>query len=314
MSYDAILEIPNVVVVPGPAGQSLFVVQDAADLAADFGRDDDRAIIRATGAEWLKTAGAWAATGANFWGTLLPQAAAMVELARRWAEEAPDVDVDGGFSALHWAGRSQYWATRPEVITVSMNIAAVLAASDNMAAIIDAPAQATAASTAAGQALGYKNTASTKADLAAAWAEGTLPGGAGTKSAKEWAEVSTTSVLVIVECSDETTPVLAQTGLRFGRFPYAGTIQDVRIELGDSQTSGALFTVDLKVWNGAAWVSIFSTKPTVDNGELTSVTAAIQRVISTSAITDDQQYRIDVTQIGSGDALGLKVKIYLARA
>ncbi|MER8478447.1 hypothetical protein [Mesorhizobium sp. M1163] len=80
-----------------------------------------------------------------------------MELARRWAEEAPDVEVDGGFSAVHWAGRSQYWATRPEVVTVSMNIAAVLAASDNMAAIIAAPAQATAAATSAGNALTYRN-------------------------------------------------------------------------------------------------------------------------------------------------------------
>ncbi|RWO57317.1 SGNH/GDSL hydrolase family protein [Mesorhizobium sp.] len=106
MSNEAILEIPNVVVISGPAGQSLLVVQSAADLVADFGREGDRAVIRTTGDEWLKTAGVWAATSANFWGTLLQQGSDKVDLARRWAEEAPDVEVDGGFSALHWAGRA----------------------------------------------------------------------------------------------------------------------------------------------------------------------------------------------------------------
>ncbi|TIQ18883.1 MAG: hypothetical protein E5X51_23460 [Mesorhizobium sp.] len=80
MSYNAILEVP-VVVVSGPAGQSFLVVEDAAVLVADFGRDGDRALIRDTGAEWLKTASVWAATGANFWGTLLEQASAAVSAA-----------------------------------------------------------------------------------------------------------------------------------------------------------------------------------------------------------------------------------------
>ncbi|TIO12487.1 MAG: hypothetical protein E5X86_33055 [Mesorhizobium sp.] len=80
MSNDAILEVP-VLVVSGPPGQSLLVAQATADLIADVGRDGDRAVIRDTGAEWLKTAGAWAATGANFWGTLLEQASAAVSAA-----------------------------------------------------------------------------------------------------------------------------------------------------------------------------------------------------------------------------------------
>ncbi|MCF6112301.1 hypothetical protein [Mesorhizobium muleiense] len=89
MSYEAILEVP-VVVVSGPAGQSFLVVQSAADLVADFGRDGDRAIIRATGDEWLKTAGVWAATGANFWGTLLEQGAAQVDAAADAAGDATE--------------------------------------------------------------------------------------------------------------------------------------------------------------------------------------------------------------------------------
>ncbi|RWB94621.1 MAG: hypothetical protein EOQ56_30785 [Mesorhizobium sp.] len=83
--YAAILEIPNVAIVSGPAGQSLLVVQSAADLVADFGREGDRAVIRTTGDEWLKTEGVWAATGANFWGTLLEQGAAQVDAATEQA-------------------------------------------------------------------------------------------------------------------------------------------------------------------------------------------------------------------------------------
>lgn len=96
MSYNAILEIPNVVVVSGPAGQSFRPVDDAAELTADFGRDGDRAIIRANGDEWLKTAGVWAATGENFWGTLLEQGAAQVDQARQAAEQAQTIADEFG--------------------------------------------------------------------------------------------------------------------------------------------------------------------------------------------------------------------------
>ncbi|MER8503875.1 hypothetical protein [Mesorhizobium sp. M1142] len=111
MSYDAILEIPNVVVVSGPAGQSFLPVDDAAELVADFGRDGDRAIIRANGDEWLKTAGAWAATGENFWGTLLAQGAAQVDQARQAAEQAQTIadefgDLETGVTLAQAAAES----------------------------------------------------------------------------------------------------------------------------------------------------------------------------------------------------------------
>ncbi|MER8506719.1 hypothetical protein NKH91_17815 [Mesorhizobium sp. M0894] len=96
MSYNATLEIPNVVVVSGPAGQSFRPVDDAAELTADFGRDGDRAIIRANGDEWLKTAGVWAATGENFWGTLLAQGAAQVQQAAASATQAQSIADEFG--------------------------------------------------------------------------------------------------------------------------------------------------------------------------------------------------------------------------
>lgn len=81
------------VVVPGPHGKSFHVVDSAAELTAGFGRDGDTAIIRTTGAEWLKTDGEWAATGASFWGTLLQQGADQVQAARDAAEAANDSAV-----------------------------------------------------------------------------------------------------------------------------------------------------------------------------------------------------------------------------
>ncbi|MER8403551.1 SGNH/GDSL hydrolase family protein [Mesorhizobium sp. M1307] len=111
MSYNAILEIPNVVVVSGPAGQSFLPVDDAAQLTADFGRDGDRAIIRSNGDEWLKTAGAWAATGENFWGTLLEQGAAQVQQAATSAAQAETIaeqfgDLETGITLAQEAAAS----------------------------------------------------------------------------------------------------------------------------------------------------------------------------------------------------------------
>ncbi|MER9870831.1 hypothetical protein NKJ35_27260 [Mesorhizobium sp. M0136] len=100
MAHNAILSIPNVTIVPGPAGQSFLPVDDASELTADFGRDRDRAIVRANGDEWLKTAGVWAATGENFWGTLLAQGATQVDQARLAAEQAQTIaDAFGDLEA-----------------------------------------------------------------------------------------------------------------------------------------------------------------------------------------------------------------------
>jgi hypothetical protein len=115
--------------------------------------------------------------------------------------------------------------------------------------------------------------------------------------------VDTTQSFVIA-CSDETTPIVitAIPKVTF-RMPYDFTLSSVRASLTTAQTSGSIFTVDV-FENG---VSILSTLITIDNTEKTSVTAATQPVISTSALTNDDEITINVTQIGSGEATGLKV-------
>jgi hypothetical protein len=103
--------------------------------------------------------------------------------------------------------------------------------------------------------------------------------------------------------SDEVTPLTASTGKITFRAPTAFVLVAVKASLVTAQTSGSLLTVDVKL-NGT---SIFSTLLTFDNTETTTETAATPAVLSTTAISDDDIIRVDVTQVGSGDAAGLKV-------
>jgi hypothetical protein len=109
----------------------------------------------------------------------------------------------------------------------------------------------------------------------------------------------------IVACSDEVTAITAGNAKVKFRMPYAFTVTEVRASLSTAQTSGNIFTVDINE-EGA---SIISTKLTIDNTELTSVTAATPPVISDSALADDAEISIDVDQVGDGTAKGLKVAI-----
>ena len=102
---------------------------------------------------------------------------------------------------------------------------------------------------------------------------------------------------------DETTAITTGTSKLTRRAPFSFTITDVRASLSTAQTSGALFTVNVKK-NGT---TIFSTKITLDNTERTSTTAAALPVLSTTALTSDDELTVDVDQVGDGTAKGLKV-------
>lgn len=111
------------------------------------------------------------------------------------------------------------------------------------------------------------------------------------------------SVNIGAACSDETTPITSGNGKVTFRAPSAFTLTGVRASLTTAQSSGSIFTVNIKQ-NGA---SVLSTKITIDNGATTSTTATTPPVISTSAITDDAQITVDVDQVGDGTATGLKI-------
>ena len=106
--------------------------------------------------------------------------------------------------------------------------------------------------------------------------------------------------------SDETTDLAVATALTTFRMPYAMTVTDVRASLTTAPT-GSTVIVDVK--QGGA--SIFTTNLlSIDVSEKTSTTATTPPSITTTALTDDAEITIDVTQIGSTIA-GAGLKVYL---
>jgi hypothetical protein len=99
------------------------------------------------------------------------------------------------------------------------------------------------------------------------------------------------------------TPLTAGTAKVTFRMPFAMNLSAVRASLTTAQASGSILTVDIN----AGGTSILSTKLTIDNTEKTSTTAAAAAVISSAALADDAEITIDVDQVGSGSAAGLKV-------
>jgi len=108
--------------------------------------------------------------------------------------------------------------------------------------------------------------------------------------------------------SDETTAITTGTGKATIRAPFAFSLTGVRANLNTASTSG-IPTVDINV----AGSTVLSTKLTIDANELTSVTAAVPVVISTSAVADDDEITFDIDVAGTG-ATGLKVWLYGVRS
>lgn len=106
--------------------------------------------------------------------------------------------------------------------------------------------------------------------------------------------------------SDEVIALTTGTTKLTFRIPYTATGTLVRASLATDQASGSIFTVDINK-NGT---SILSTKLTIDNTEKTSKTAVTAAVISDTAWADDDEFTVDVDQIGDGTAKGLKIALF----
>lgn len=123
-------------------------------------------------------------------------------------------------------------------------------------------------------------------------------------TAAEWAANLT---CIPIACSDETTALSAGVTKVTFRMPFAMKLlagnAGVRASLTTAQPSGSIFTVDIN--EGGS--SILSTKLTIDNTEKTSTTAATAPVISDTDLADDAEITIDIDQIGTSGAAGLKV-------
>ena len=106
-----------------------------------------------------------------------------------------------------------------------------------------------------------------------------------------------------VAVTNEATPITTGAAKITFRAANALTLTAVRASLTTPSSSGPV-QVDVNV-DG---VSILSTKITIDEGEKTSVTAAIPPVLSDTTIPDDAEITIDIDAAGTG-ATGLKVAL-----
>lgn len=115
---------------------------------------------------------------------------------------------------------------------------------------------------------------------------------------------NTNKDVFIISCSNETVAITAGTAKATWRMPFGySTIDKVKASLTTASSSGPV-TVDVNC-NG---VSIFSTVLTIDEGEKTSFTAAVQPVISATMFNEDDEITVDIDAAGTG-ATGLKVYI-----
>ena len=107
-----------------------------------------------------------------------------------------------------------------------------------------------------------------------------------------------------VALSDEVTPLTTGLAKVTWRMPYAFTLTEApRLSLTTASSSG-LVTVDVN----AAGASIFTTRPTIDVSERTSVTAAAAAVLGTTVLADDVEMTADIDVAGTG-AKGLKLTL-----
>tara|TARA_B100000029_G_scaffold466047_1_gene501214 strand:- start:1273 stop:1665 length:393 start_codon:yes stop_codon:yes gene_type:complete len=114
---------------------------------------------------------------------------------------------------------------------------------------------------------------------------------------------------IIVAASDETTAITtADNPKTTFRTPYPFQVLGVKASLTTAGSTSGTTTIDIN----DDGTSILSTKITIDQGELTSETAATPPVLASTGYTilPDSQLTIDVDAIsGGGTEAGLKVEI-----
>ena len=113
---------------------------------------------------------------------------------------------------------------------------------------------------------------------------------------------------IIVAASDETTAITTGTAKTTWRMPYPFQVLGVKASLTTAGGTSGTTTIDIN----DDGTSIFSTLLTIDQGELTSVTAATSYVLATTGYTilPDSSMTVDVDAIsGGGTETGLKIEI-----
>lgn len=108
-----------------------------------------------------------------------------------------------------------------------------------------------------------------------------------------------------IAASNETSNISTGSAKVTFRIPRAIELTSVRASLSIAQAVGLPVTIDIN--NNS--VSILSTKLSIDNNEKTSTTASIPAVISAPTLADDDEITIDIDQIGTPLAKGLKITL-----
>lgn len=111
---------------------------------------------------------------------------------------------------------------------------------------------------------------------------------------------------LFVPIGDETTNITTGTAKYTFRVPYGFKLSTIAGSLSTAQSAGSILTVDVKR-NG---ISILSALLTFDNTEKTTRTAATPMVFANGGDTlgQDDEITIDVTQVGTAGARGLKLQ------
>jgi hypothetical protein len=105
--------------------------------------------------------------------------------------------------------------------------------------------------------------------------------------------------------TDESSPLTNGQKL-VARMPYPFKLTDVRASLTSASTAGGNGAVEINITSNNS--SIFSTKPSIDQGERSSVTAAVPMALSTTTIVDDAELVFTITKSGT---LASGLKVYL---
>ena len=114
-----------------------------------------------------------------------------------------------------------------------------------------------------------------------------------------------------VACGSEDDAITTGTAKITFRMPFAMTLNQgedgLRASLTGAGSTSGTTTVDVNQ-NGSTIMS--STKLTVDDGDLTSVGASAEPVITTLALTDNASITVDVDAVtGGADETGLKIQL-----
>lgn len=118
------------------------------------------------------------------------------------------------------------------------------------------------------------------------------------------ARVALKTECLIIAASDETTNLTTGTAKVTFRMPYAFTLTAIRASLTTAQASGSDLIVDVNE-NGTTLMT--TNKLRFDNTEKTTTTSANPPTLTDTALADDSEITVDIDQVGTAGAKGLKI-------